>query len=95
MNSKQLALLSFKELILTSSKRIASMRPGELIWNIANKAQDLANEGFCAEAYTVMSILLVAIAGEPMTDDNTEIARRFIETVNEALTKEPQHESHH
>lgn len=86
MNSKKRAIQAMAQSIEAYEARLSKMRPGELAWTIFNFAMTLANHGQPYGAVAVFAVLLKSVI-DPCTDDNAEVARRFLE-----LSKEICHE---
>lgn len=86
MNSKKRAIQAMAQSIEAYEARLSKMRPGELSWTIADYAMNLANHDLLEEAVAVLGALIQSVI-DPCTDDNAEVARRFLK-----LSKEICHE---
>lgn len=86
MNTKQLAIQALAQSLKAREAEIPLLRPGQLSWAIADYALTLANHGQPEAAVAVLGALLQSVI-DPCTDDNAEVARRFLE-----LSKEIYHE---
>lgn len=86
MNSKKRAIQAMAQSIEASEAEIPKMRPSQLPWAIADYAMTLANHDQPEAAVAVLGTLLQSVI-DPCTDDNAEVARRFLE-----LSKEICHE---
>lgn len=86
MNSKKRAIQAMAQSIEANEARLSKMRPSQLPWVIFDYAITLANHDQPEEAVAVFGALLQSVI-DPCTDDNAEVARRFLE-----LSKEICHE---
>lgn len=86
MNAKQLAIQAMAQSIEAHEARLSKMRPSQLSWVIFDYAMTLANHDQPEAAVAVLGTLLQSVIN-PCTDDNAEVARRFLE-----LSKEICHE---
>lgn len=86
MNSKQHAIQAMAQSLQANEAGLSKLRPGKLSWTIFDYAMTLANHGQPEAAVAVLGTLLQSVI-DPCTDDNAEVARRFLE-----LSKEICHE---
>lgn len=82
MNTKKLAIQAMAQRIEASEARLSNMRPGELSWSIFDYAMTLANLNQLEAAVAVLGTLLQAVI-DPCTNNNAEVARRFLELSKE------------
>lgn len=86
MNSKKRAIQAMAQSIEAHEAKIPKMRPSQLPWVIFDYAMTLANHDQPEAAVAVLGTLLQSVI-DSCTDDNAEVARRFLE-----LSKEICHE---
>lgn len=82
MNSKKRAVQAMAQSLQANEARLSNMRPGKLSWIIFDYAMTLANHDQPEAAVAVLGTLLQSVI-DPCTDDNAEVARRFLELFKE------------